>query len=147
MRPSPVMAGTVGSAPLNHDGHHGPVEVSSSAVTGFEAGFGDPTASLGVTLHPGSRTSAIVAASLKVPLTDTTDLGTGEWDVGGAFSLSHSIGVSTLTGRGGCPTRMGGTVLWSNGTPLVAATALVGLNSLQGQRARPKWLGTCPSVT
>lgn len=76
----------------------GRVEVPSSAVTGYEAAVGDPTVSLSVTAWERGGTAVGVSASAKLPLTDTTQFGTGEWDVGGAVSFSHGIGPRTLLG-------------------------------------------------
>lgn len=69
-----------------------PVEVPSTVVTDYQTRVGDPTVQ--VALFPvRGRTAFGITASAKVPLTDTTDFGTGEWDVGGSVSLSQQIGA------------------------------------------------------
>jgi hypothetical protein len=76
----------------------GSVEVPASAVTGFAAAVGDPTVHLSLQVWDGTRSSVTLGAGAKIPATDTTAFGTGEWDVGAALSLSHRLGFSTLLG-------------------------------------------------
>lgn len=76
----------------------GPVEAPSTASTGFEAHLGDPTAGISLLVWEGARTRVGLGATAKVPATDTTQFGTGEWDVGGAVSVSHDVGSWTLLG-------------------------------------------------
>lgn len=75
-----------------------PVEVPTSAVTGYEATLGDPSVNMRVTAWRGVRTSVELGAGAKIPITDTTDFGTGEWDIGGSISVSQRLGSSTLLG-------------------------------------------------
>lgn len=74
----------------------GSVEVPASAVTDFEAAVGDPTVGLTLTVLDRGGLFVSAGAVAKIPLTDTTDFGSGEWDVGGSISLSRSFGLSTL---------------------------------------------------
>jgi len=74
----------------------GPVEVDQSALTGFRAAVGDPVVGVGLTLSSDARAIVSLDASIKPPLTDTTSFGTGEWDVGGAASISTVVSTLTL---------------------------------------------------
>lgn len=75
-----------------------PVQVPTSALTGYQTRIGDPT--VGVALLPRlpGGTAIGLNATVKLPLTDTTDFGTGQWDAGAGVSLSHPIGRSALAG-------------------------------------------------
>lgn len=73
----------------------GPIEVPTSAVTGYEAHAGDPLVGATVSLGSG-RTGLLIGASAKVPLNDTTGYGTGAWDFGGSASLSYLFGLTTM---------------------------------------------------
>jgi len=73
----------------------GEVEVPSSAVTGYEASVGDPTAQLAWRALNGQRTGLSVSLLAKVPVADTGSFGTGQWDVGSSIAVSQA-----LRGRG-----------------------------------------------
>jgi hypothetical protein len=75
-----------------------PVEVPTTAVTGYRMVVGDPSMGLGIVALEQGGTSVNLAAGVKIPVTDTSGYGTGEWDVGGSLSLSHILGRSTLIG-------------------------------------------------
>lgn len=77
--------------------HGPPVETPPSAVTGYQLGFGDPMGLATARLVQTGRTSASAAVTLKVPLTDTTAFGTGEWDAGASASVSQIVGSVTLS--------------------------------------------------
>jgi len=49
-------------------------------------------------LTESGRTSVLASLGAKLPLNDTTNFGTGEWDVGGSLSLSHGVNTSVLLG-------------------------------------------------
>jgi hypothetical protein len=74
------------------------VEVPTTSVTGYETILGDPTVNLSLDLKPGMRTALTLGAGAKVPVTDTTGYGTGEWDYGASVSLSQMLGFSALMG-------------------------------------------------
>ncbi|KPJ86031.1 MAG: hypothetical protein AMS18_15885 [Gemmatimonas sp. SG8_17] len=75
-----------------------PVEVPTTAVTGYRMVVGDPSLGLGIVALQQGGTSVNLGAGLKIPLTDTSGYGTGQWDVGGSVSLSQIVGRSTLIG-------------------------------------------------
>lgn len=64
----------------------------------FRAAAGDPVVQAGWRAVVGARTGVTLSAAAKVPLTDTTDYGTGEWDVGATLSLSRHAGATVLFG-------------------------------------------------
>jgi hypothetical protein len=72
------------------------VEVPSSSVTGYEMAIGDPTIGVNILFATGNRINASAGAAAKIPVTDTTSVGTGEWDVGALASLSYRVGVTTF---------------------------------------------------
>ena len=69
----------------------GEVEVPSSAVTGYEASVGDPTAQLAWRALNGQRTGLSVSLLAKVPVADTGSFGTGQWDVGSSIAVSQAL--------------------------------------------------------
>lgn len=73
-----------------------PVDVPSSAVTGYEPGIGDPT--FGVTVSTRGRTALTVNAGVKAPVADPDKYGTGQWDAGGSVGISRILGQSVLLG-------------------------------------------------
>lgn len=75
-----------------------PVEVPTTAVTGYRMVVGDPSLGLGIVALQQGGASVNLGAGLKIPVTDTSAYGTGQWDVGGFLSLSHILGRSTLIG-------------------------------------------------
>jgi hypothetical protein len=76
----------------------GPVDVPATAVTGYEFAVGDPLASVSLALIGTSPVSLTIGAGIKLPLTDTTGFGTGEWDYGGSLSLSYRLGYTSSLG-------------------------------------------------
>lgn len=76
----------------------GPIEVPATAVTGYELHVGDPLASVSVALSGASRLSLALGAGVKLPVTDTTSFGTGEWDYGGSVSLTYHLGYGGSVG-------------------------------------------------
>jgi len=75
-----------------------PVETPPSAVTGFQVALGDPMGQATVRLLQTSQTRVSAGLTVKIPLTDTTAFGTGEWDGGVSASVSQSVGPVTLGG-------------------------------------------------
>ena len=76
----------------------GSVEVPGSAVTGYEHAIGDPLLNMSAVVTSASRVSLTLGAGVKLPLTDTTSFGTGEWDYGGSVSLSYRLGYTSSLG-------------------------------------------------
>jgi hypothetical protein len=76
----------------------GPVEVPSTAVTGYEAAVGDPTAQLAWRALSGQRTALGVSLLAKVPVADTSSFGTGQWDVGSSIAVSQGLGDRGVLG-------------------------------------------------
>jgi hypothetical protein len=72
------------------------LDVPTSSVTSYEAVMGDPTLNLSVSLSPGSGTGIVFGGGVKVPVTDTSSYGTGQWDYGASLGLSQMLGSSTL---------------------------------------------------
>lgn len=68
------------------------------SAAGFRAAAGDPILQAGWALVNGARTAIRVAAAAKVPATDTTEYGTGQWDVGGTVSLAQHAGANVFLG-------------------------------------------------
>jgi len=75
-----------------------PVDVPLSSVTGYRVTLGDPMINISTVLTESGRTSVLASLGAKLPLNDTTNFGTGEWDVGGSLSLSHGVNTSVLLG-------------------------------------------------
>lgn len=67
-------------------------------ATSFRAAAGDPTVQATWRAADGARGGVTFGAAAKIPATDTTDYGTGEWDVGGTLSLARRAGTATLVG-------------------------------------------------
>jgi len=67
------------------------VPAPAQSLTGWEFALADPTVQAGMRLLDGPRTSLSVAVSAKLPLADTSTIGTGEWDVGASVSLSRAL--------------------------------------------------------
>jgi hypothetical protein len=76
----------------------GPVAVPTTAVTGYEFAAGDPLVSMSIALTGTSPVSLTLGAGVKLPLTDTTSFGTGEWDYGGSASLTYRLGYTSSLG-------------------------------------------------
>lgn len=81
---SPAMTSAAGS----------PVQAPTSAVTGYRSYPGDPTLQLAYAPQWSGPLSLGIAVSAKVPATDTTQLGTGRWDVGVSAFVSRRVGRS-----------------------------------------------------
>lgn len=64
----------------------------------FRAAAGDPVGQAGWRAINGARTSVTVSAAAKIPATDTSDYGTGEWDVGGMLSVTRHAGGTSFFG-------------------------------------------------
>jgi hypothetical protein len=75
-----------------------PVDVPVSSVTGYRVTLGDPLINISTVLAESGRTSVLASVGAKVPLNDTTNYGTGKWDVGGSISLSHGLSTNVLFG-------------------------------------------------
>ena len=73
-----------------------PVDVPISSVTGYRVTLGDPMINVSTILTESGRTSLSASIGAKFPLNDTTNYGTGKWDVGGSFSLSHGVSNNVL---------------------------------------------------
>lgn len=75
-----------------------PVEVPTSATTGYRWSAGDPFVSLSLFGLRGRWGGVTLGGSVKVPVTDTTSFGTGAWDVGGAVSGSAILSSRIMLG-------------------------------------------------
>ena len=64
--------------------------------THFRTAPGDPLVQAGWRAVNHAGTTITIGAAAKIPATDTTDYGTGEWDVGGLVSLSRHAGATTF---------------------------------------------------
>lgn len=71
------------------------IEVPPTAVTGYQAHFGDPTFGANVALNSGPF-GVLLGAGVKAPVTDTASFGTGAWDFGGSLSLSYRLGYVAI---------------------------------------------------
>ncbi|MBI4420161.1 MAG: hypothetical protein HY560_04985 [Gemmatimonadetes bacterium] len=70
----------------------------SGGMAPFRAALGDPTVQAAWRVLSGGRTGLTVGAGAKIPATDTTDYGTGKWDVGGMLSFTRQVGAALLFG-------------------------------------------------
>lgn len=68
------------------------------ATMHFRAAAGDPTIQAGWRAVNGLRTAVTVSAAAKIPASDTTDYGTGKWDVGGTVSFTRHAAGSVFFG-------------------------------------------------
>jgi hypothetical protein len=75
-----------------------PVEVPSTAVTGYRWAAGDPYVSATLSGPRLGRLSVMLGVSAKAPVVDTASYGTGAWDVGGSLSLAAALGTRVLLG-------------------------------------------------
>ena len=64
----------------------------------YTGSLADPVAQLFVSAHRGDRTAVGLSVSLKIPVLEAGDFGTGRWDLGGGLSLSRFVGAGTLVG-------------------------------------------------
>jgi hypothetical protein len=74
------------------------VDVPSSAFTDYRAVVGDPLFSAAVAVTRGRRFGLTLTGAVKVPVTDTTSFGTGEWDAGVSLSSTGRFGDRMLLG-------------------------------------------------
>jgi len=74
-----------------------PVE-PAPASDQYAGSLADPVAQLFVSAHRGDRTAVGLSVSLKIPVLEAGDFGTGRWDLGGGLSLSRFVGAGTLVG-------------------------------------------------
>jgi len=72
--------------------------MGGGATTHFRAAAGDPTVQAGWRAVNGARTAVTLSAAAKIPATDTTDYGAGQWDVGGALALTRHAGATVFFG-------------------------------------------------
>lgn len=75
-----------------------PVEVPSSAVTGYKTALGDPTMQVAWRAIDGGGTGVTASLLAKAPVADTATFGTGEWDVGAGLAVNRWIGRSLVVG-------------------------------------------------
>jgi len=61
----------------------------ATGMAHYGAAAGDPSVQVGWRLVDRARTGVTLSAAAKIPMTDTTAYGTGQWDVGGTLSLTH----------------------------------------------------------
>jgi hypothetical protein len=66
-----------------------------------EGSVGDPFLQLFAGIVATPRAAVGMGLSIKVPVVEAGDFGTGGWDVGGSLSLSQAVGSSTLVGFDG----------------------------------------------
>jgi hypothetical protein len=64
----------------------------------FRTALGDPFASATIRVVEGARGSVSLGVGAKIPLADTTQFGTGQWDVGGSASITLRPADRTLIG-------------------------------------------------
>jgi len=62
---------------------------SGTSPVHYRAEPGDPSVQVGWRLVDRARTSVTVNAAVKIPATDTTAYGTGQWDWGATLSLTR----------------------------------------------------------
>lgn len=72
--------------------------VSSTALTGYRAAAGDPLVQVAWQAVRGGRTSVTIGAAAKIPASDTSAYGTGEWDAGASLSVTRQVGATRLVG-------------------------------------------------
>lgn len=75
-----------------------PVVVPATAVTGYRWAVGDPLMGATATAVRSARFSLTLGVHAKAPLTDTTSVGTGAWDVGASVSTSVTLGPRAFAG-------------------------------------------------
>jgi hypothetical protein len=70
-------------------GHHLPA--SARALTGYRAAVGDPVVQAGWDVVATARTTVTIRGAAKLPATDTSALGTGEWDEGISLAVTRQV--------------------------------------------------------
>ncbi len=91
-------AGMMPSGGVMGGGGGGGGGMMGGAMMHFRTAAGDPTVQAGWRAVQGARTAVTLSAAAKIPATDTTDYGTGEWDVGGTLFLTRHAGGSVFVG-------------------------------------------------
>ena len=84
-----------------------PVDVPSSALTGYRTALGDPTMQVAWRAIDAGGTSVTASVLAKAPVADTATFGTGEWDVGGSLAAHRWIGRSLVLGVEGAYWHLG----------------------------------------
>lgn len=92
------MANAVGTFARTSHGGRGPVAVPQSAFTGYQVDCGDPVGQLSALLVDRYAWTVRGGFAAKAPLTDTTSVGTGEWDLGGSLAVTRTVGSRLLLG-------------------------------------------------
>jgi hypothetical protein len=88
--------GPAASGMVSDSGRHGGMggrrlPASAAALTGYRATLGDPVVQAAWDVVATSRTTLAVGAAAKIPATDTSALGTGEWDEGLSLALTRHV--------------------------------------------------------
>ncbi len=73
------------------------LDVPVTAVSGYTAALGDPTAQASVRIGSVTR-SLTLRVGAKAPLADTASFGTGRWDFGAGGALTYALGTSGFLG-------------------------------------------------
>ena len=68
------------------------VVVPDAAVTGFRTVIADPFIGGAVRVVDSRRVGVTLGATVKAPVADTSNYGTGEWDAGATMSMSVLVG-------------------------------------------------------
>jgi len=76
-------------------------DTQPSTQGAIEGAFGDPFFQLFAGVVTTPRSALGLGLSVKAPVVEAGDFGTGGWDIGGSFSLSQAVGRSTLLGLDG----------------------------------------------
>lgn len=104
--PSSGLVADTGAARKRHSGTDGGhtsatasrVAAPPSAVTGYEAAIGDPTAEVAWRPVVRQRTTVTLSLMTKVPVADTASFGTGEWDLATSVAVSQTLGRRGIVG-------------------------------------------------
>jgi hypothetical protein len=70
----------------------------TSSATGYEGSLSDPLLQVYAQVLQSRRTGVGLSGSAKIPVVEAGYFGTGEWDFGGAASLSQFVGSATMLG-------------------------------------------------
>jgi hypothetical protein len=70
----------------------------ASSVMGYEGSPSDPLLQVYAQVLQSRRTGVGLSGSVKIPVVEAGYFGTGEWDVGGAASLSQFVASATMLG-------------------------------------------------
>jgi hypothetical protein len=106
----PGGSGGVGRSPPSFADVHGggavvasesDVPAPSQSLTGYEAVIADPTVQASVRLVSASRVTIGAGLAAKVPVADTTGVGTGEWDIGASTSVTVGLSSRVTLGLDG----------------------------------------------